>query len=368
MITLKPSLAALAVVAVVAGQPAAAQMSDVSEICRTSAHQAGGAASAAPDICAVIDARSADGDPRVLDLRTAVDDLATVADQAEFVLLGEIHDNPSHHRIRGQLILAMAARRAKVKRRAPGLVFEHIRADQALAVAGFRAVDKAQRRAIDDLFKALGWQTSGWPDEAIFRPLLAAALDVEWPLVHGNVARETMRSVAEGGIAALDAAEARRLDLGTDLDNASQNGLLDELVEAHCGLMPRSALASMADAQRFRDAYMAAQLIDAAATYDGAVLFAGNGHVRADRGVPWHLKRLAPGKRILVVTFAQASRDGADALAYVERGTDHKPVADYVLVTPRVERSDPCETMRKRFSAPPKGAAPQKEQPSRRDR
>src|SRR5690606_15252765 len=120
-------------------------------------------------------------------------------------------------------------------------------------------------------------------------------------------------------------------------------------------------LTTMADAQRYRDAYMAHQLIDAAKTYQGAVLLAGNGHVRADRGVPWHLARMAPGKRVLVVLFEQATADGTETLAYASRDLDGKPMADFVVVTPRVERPDPCLAMKKRFSAPPKADATKKE-------
>jgi uncharacterized iron-regulated protein len=341
-------LAALAFAAAMAWPLSADAQADVSEICRTSPHRTGGAASEAPDVCAVIETGSA----RILDLRTAVDELATAADRADFVLLGEIHDNPSHHRIRGQLILAMAARRAKAKRPPPGLVLEHIRADQALALVGFRAVDKVQRRTVDDLFEALDWGKSGWPDAELFRPVLSAALDVEWPLVHGNLTREAIRSVARGGMGALDADEIKRLGLDIGLGDTSQKDLLDQLVESHCGLMPRSALAALADAQRYRDAYMAAQLVDAAKTYAGAVLLAGNGHVRADRGVPWHLKRMAPDKHMLVVTFAQAGSEHAKSLFYVQRDSAGRPIADYVVITPRVERPDPCEALRKRFSAP----------------
>ena len=352
MTTSRACLAALALVAALAWPLSADAQADVSEICRTSPHRTGGAASEAPDICAVIETAAAGGNARALDLRTAIDELATAADRADFVLLGEIHDNPSHHRVRGQLILAMAARREKAKRPPPGLVLEHVRADQALALAGFRAVDKVQRRTVDDLFKALDWGKSGWPDAELFRPMLSAALDAEWPLVHGNLTREAIRSVARGGIGALDADEAKRLGLDVGLGDAAQKDLLDQLVDSHCGLMPRSALASLADAQRYRDAYMAAQLVDAAKTYSGAVLLAGNGHVRADRGVPWHLKRMAPDKRILVVTFAQASAENAESLSYVQRDSTGRPIADYVVITPRVERPDPCEAMRKRFSAP----------------
>ncbi|MGE0765894.1 MAG: ChaN family lipoprotein [Hyphomicrobiaceae bacterium] len=326
----------------------------VSDVCRLSPHQTNGPASSAPDICATIDVAAANGTPRIVDVARAVDELANAADQSDFVLLGEIHDNPSHHRIRSQILLAMAALRAKAKRGPPALVLEHIRADQALAVAGFRAVDRVSRRATAEFFSAVDWKRSGWPDEGMFRPLIDAALDAEWPILHGNLAREAVRSVAKRGVSAVDPEEGQRLGLETHLPDAAQSGLLDELVASHCGLMPRTSLATMADAQRYRDAYMASRLVDAANTHHGAVLLAGNGHVRSDRGVPWHLNRLAPGKRTLVVIFAQAASDHADALAYVERGPNGSPLADYVVVTPRVERPDPCLAMKRRLSTPPK--------------
>lgn len=361
MSTLTARLVALAFAAGLMAAGSEASASEVSHLCRTSAHQDGGPASSAPDICAVIETTPADTEPRVLDAAQAVDGLATATEAADFVLLGEIHDNPSHHRLRAQLILAIAARRTRANRRPPGLVLEHIRADQALAVAGFRAVDKVQRRTVDDLFIALDWKNSGWPGEDLFRPMLEAALDAEWPILHGNLTRDGIRAVAKGGVASLDPDEIKRLGLDTDLGENHRNALLDELVASHCGLMARAALTTMADAQRYRDAYMANQLIDAAGTHGSAVLLAGNGHVRADRGVPWHLARMAPEKSVLVVMFAQADAERADPVAYVSRGAAGKPIADYTVVTPRVERPDPCVAMRKRFSAPPKAADPKKE-------
>jgi len=342
---------ALAIGAAVAAlAPVAVGASEVSEACRTSTHQKNGPASSAPDICAAL--ATDKGQPaRILDVGGTVETLAAAADAADFVLLGEIHDNPSHHRIRGQLILAMAARRAKAKQPPPGLVLEHIRADQALAVTGFRAVDRVQRRSADDFFAALDWKTSGWPADTLFRPMIEAALDAEWPIVHGNLTRQGIRAVAKSGMSSVEADEAKRLGLETNLPDAARNSLLDELVASHCKLMQRDAMVTMADAQRYRDAYMANQLVDAARTYRGAVLLAGNGHVRADRGVPWHLARMAPGKRILVVMFSQATVDGADAASYAKRDADDTPLADFVVVTPRVERPDPCVAMQKRFQA-----------------
>jgi uncharacterized iron-regulated protein len=330
----------------------AVEADEVSELCRASVHVLDGQPSTAPDICAAVATAVPGGAPRVIDPATAVDAIAAAADTADFVLLGEIHDNPSHHRIRGQVILAMAARRQAAKRPPPGLVLEHIRADQDMAVAGFRALDRVQRQSVEALFKALDWPRSGWPAEALFRPLLDAALNAEWPLLHGNLSREAMRAVSRGGLAALEADEVTRLGLDRPFPDTFRNALLDELVGSHCGLMPREALGSMGDAQRFRDAYMARRLVDAAEIYGGAVLLAGNGHVRADRGVPWHLAQLAPAKRILAVMLAQADAQRAEVTAYAAAGTDGRPRADIVVVTPRVERPDPCVAMKKRFSTP----------------
>ena len=51
----------------------------------------------------------------------------------------------------------------------------------------------------------------------------------------------------------------------------------------------------MAAAQRYRDAHMADCPHRGSARHGSAILIAGNGHVRADRGVPWHIRQRAPG-------------------------------------------------------------------------
>ena len=70
---------------------------------------------------------------------------------------------------------------------------------------------------------------------------------------------------------------------------------------------------------------------------------------------------MAPGKSVLVVMFTQADPARTDALAYVRNKDDGLALADYVVITPRVERPDPCEAMRKRASTPPKADPPPKE-------
>jgi uncharacterized iron-regulated protein len=68
----------------------------------------------------------------------------------------------------------------------------------------------------------------------------------------------------------------------------------------------------MVEARWVRDAHMARRLLDAAARADGAVLIAGAGHVRRDRGVPAHLVRLgADPSTVASLAFLEV-RDGAD--------------------------------------------------------
>ena len=265
---------------------------------------------------------------------------------APVALLGEVHDNPHHHRIRAQLVLALEARRNDGPR--PGLVLEHIRVDQDLALSSFRALDRRQRREAADLFTALDWDNSGWPARAVFQPILDAALDAEWPLIPGNLERSSVRAVARQGLAAVPADEVQRLGLGEPLPDPAQADLLDELEASHCGLLPRAAFGGMADAQRYRDAHMAQALVDAQATHGRAILLAGNGHVRLDRGVPWHVRRLKPGLAVLSVMLLEVDDGKQTAGAYAPRRPDGETVADVVVLTPPVVRPDPCIEMRQR--------------------
>lgn len=269
--------------------------------------------------------------------------LATVP----LILLGEVHDNADQHRIRAQMILALASRWGPQSRAA--LVLEHIAADQELALAAFRALDRNNRREPSDVFAALNWEKSGWPDAGLFRPLFAAALDLEWPILPGNAPKQEVRAVARGTLSALQPDESERLGLAQALPEVEQSSLLDELEASHCGLMPRSAFGGMADAQRYRDAHMARALADAAIIHGRAVLLAGNGHVRSDRGVPWHLKRAAPEKPFASILHLEVV-DGKETIAgYMERDADGRAIADFVVLTPRASRPDPCVEMRRRF-------------------
>ena len=96
--------------------------------------------------------------------------------------------------------------------------------------------------------------------------------------------------------AALTAEERAGLGLDTPLSAPLAEALNWELVDSHCGAMPPQAFGGMAAAQRYRDAHLADALLGAAARHGSAILIAGNGHVRSDRGVPWYIRLRTPGR------------------------------------------------------------------------
>ena len=271
-----------------------------------------------------------------------------------------MHDNGAQHALRGHLLGAIAADLARQGRPAPGLVFEHIRTDQVAAIdpnqAPAPAPTSARERA-RDLLTRLDWDKSGWPAADLFLPIFEAAMAHALPILPGHPPRAEVRDVARRGLQALPADTVTRLVLDVPLPGALASALLDELEASHCGLMPRSAFANMAMAQHYRDAHLAASLAAAASRHGAAILFAGNGHVRSDRGVPWHLARMASelkvARKTLAIAFLEVEDGTVDPVAYVPRDPAGRPAVDYVVLTPRTERPDPCDAMRAQFKKKP---------------
>jgi uncharacterized iron-regulated protein len=229
---------------------------------------------------------------------------------SRFRLLGEVHDNPEHHAIRAGLLDALG--RAGLK---PAVAFEQFdsRHDAALkALLRTRKVIGAE-----DVANAVQFDRKGWNWD-FYQPL------VETALRHGMALRAANLSRAE---AMRIARESRPVD--GKWSPALEEQLRDYLFEGHCRALSASAMAGMALAQRARDLTMAKALLEP--SRDGAVLIAGNGHVRKDFGVPIHL----PADGVVSVGFLEAEPEGPAPY-------------DFVRVTAAVPRPDPCETLRRK--------------------
>ncbi len=267
---------------------------------------------------------------------------------ARFILLGEVHDNAQHHLLRAGLIDDLTENGRFGRNAHPPVVVEHLRADQAAALEEFRKLAREANPVPDaaDIFRLVEWSKSGWPDAAMFRPLYDAMITARLRIVPGDVPRDRIRNLAREGIKVLDREDVTRLRLEEDFGHESLEALKAELHRSHCGMLPESALPPMAHAQRYRDVHLADALLREAPVLGAAILIAGNGHVRTDRGVPWHLRLRAPGKAIVSVMLIEIEDTRSDPQAYVPRDPQGRPVADAIIFTPRTVREDPCEKMR----------------------
>jgi uncharacterized iron-regulated protein len=261
---------------------------------------------------------------------------------AGIVLLGEVHDNPAHHQVRAWLI----ENSAKASRPSPpAVVFEQIRADQQPALDRYKVLTEAGGTTADDLFRLLEWDKSGWPSAGVYKPLFEAVVAARLPIFAGNLPKDQVRAVARGGTVAPE--DRARLKLDNPMPASLAEALNRELADGHCGMLPPEAIGRMAAAQRYRDAHLADALLSAQQRHGAAILIAGNGHVRSDRGVPWHIRQRAPETRVKTVVLVEVEQGKADPSLYVPRDPEGRPAADLVIFTPRAERGDPCAAMRK---------------------
>lgn len=261
---------------------------------------------------------------------------------SDFVLLGEKHDNPDHHLLQASLVRAMIA-----AGRRPAVVFEMIAEDRQPAIDLWRAKGPADAA---ELGAAVGWEKTGWPPWPAYRPIAEVALSAALPVLGGNLSRRLVKAIHRDGPAALDAPRRARLGLDAPLPAKAETAIRDELFEAHCRLMPATALSPLVDVQRARDAVLADNLRRGAASdgADGAVLITGSGHARADHGAPLYLARLAPGRSILAVAFVEVEDGETQPGSYATRFGGSLPF-DFVWFTPRADDRDHCAELERRM-------------------
>lgn len=236
---------------------------------------------------------------------------------AHILLLGEVHDNPHGHQQR----FADLQKRVQAGWR-PAIVMEQFdRENQA-------ALTQAQATCGDAqcVIRAAGGKRWEWP---YYEPVIDLALRHRLPLVAGNVSRAEAAIAMQQGLAAVfnpQTVEAFRL--GAPLPEDLFDGQRRAMETGHCGKLPQAMASGMVRAQVVRDVWMAKMLLDNAAT-GGAVLLAGNGHVRKDLGVP----------RWLTATTSSNTQ----VHGYVEQGeADNAAAYDMthkIVVHPR---PDPC--------------------------
>ena len=253
-------------------------------------------------------------------------ELIAAARAADFVLIGERHDNLDHHRLQAYLVEALQSDAGK--RRA--LAFEMVAADRQLAIVEYLAANPGGAAGLGT---AVEWDASGWPAWTLYEPIARAALRNGGQIIAADLDAGQKRAVFDQGPEALRSSFVERTGLDQSFSAPLTADLRDELGDTHCGQAPPDVVAGMSRVQRARDAMMADRLA-AASGRAGGILIAGNGHVRTDRGVPWYLARREPGAQVVTIGLLEVE-DG------VRRPPPRLPY-DYVWFTPRVDDHDPC--------------------------
>jgi uncharacterized iron-regulated protein len=231
------------------------------------------------------------------------------------LLLGEVHDNAAQHALRAQGLADLLAQGDR-----PALLMEQFdRARQAALDASRTAPAATLDAQVDALVLAAGG--SGW-DWALYKPYLRLALAHGLPVLAANVSRTEARQVMQQGLAATGWQAA----VPPDIQQAQAAAIL----HSHCGQLDAATAARLALAQVARDQFMARLVGQQAAR--GVVLLAGNGHVRADIGVPRWLDA--------------ALRARTRVVGLLEAGDSAHAAFDEVLRTPAQPRPDPCAGLR----------------------
>ena len=255
---------------------------------------------------------------------------------SRYVMLGEIHDNKTHHQHQAEIINQIA----KYDRR-PTIAFEMVNRDKQAAFTIFekRFIQGATEKKDHDstgLDMLLDWQNSGWPDWTEYKPVFDAAMIHQLPIAAANLSSDSLGKLHENGLSSLPGDLKQKLMdyLPENAPEKIQAALAQEISTAHCNALPAKLTNRFADIQRIRDALFAKTMTDHETlnNSDGAILITGNIHARKDYGVPYYLNKMTKGK-ITSLAFTEMNEEE------IKKGPFPY---DYLWLTTPIERPDPC--------------------------
>ena len=276
---------------------------------------------------------------KILDVKAGqfIDEAALISRilNSEYLLLGENHDNRRHHQLEAQVIDWLRQQQMPAS-----VSFEMITHQQAALVKQHSYTSSAQ------LIKLLNQEKNNWFYKRDYQVVFDSVIAAGFELLPANLNRKKISQIIEQGETKLPE-EIGQMLTGSPLSAKQISDLQNEIVQAHCNMIPPEATKPMVLVQRVRDAVMSLSLLNSQA--DRKVLVAGAGHTRVDRGVPFYLHDQVKDARIVSLAFQEVKQEATHIKDYVERWDGQGLPFDYVWFTPAAQRADPCVTLKHRF-------------------
>ncbi len=249
--------------------------------------------------------------------------------QYHYVLLGEKHDNPDHHRLQAEVIDGLVDAGKN-----PSVVME------MLALNSWQ--DQPMNWSnLDQLQHMANKLNSGWSWE-LYTPILDAVVRHKLKLFAGNIESEELHASAVGGDTALDLYKEFKID------SAALKALEQNIVESHCGYANSDLIQFMTTAQLQRDHVLTTSLLR---HEKPVVLIAGAGHVRNDYAIAaqlLHKHRILSFISIAFIEVQEGMQNPEDYLPNNNEGKLNK-VFDILYFTASNTKEDPCVKFRKQL-------------------
>jgi len=253
---------------------------------------------------------------------------------ARVIFVGESHDQIEQHQIQLRLLQELSSR------------------GKALAIA-MEMFERSQQPILDRwsqgllteeaFLKEVKWETTWAMDYLLYKAILDEAKSRRLKVLGLNVSKELVRKVAQHGLEGLAPEDKRSLP-EMDLSDQGHRAYIKNIYKGHHGGIAKE-FEYFYQAQCLRDEGMAQAISDYLESVDGEgktiLVFAGNGHVVFDFGIPKRLFRRTP---IPFETIALKEWQKETDEDFTYSGTSSPP-ANFIWIT----RRNPPEMKRPRI-------------------
>lgn len=246
--------------------------------------------------------------------KRSLDNLLSQAQRSKYVLLGEIHTNPTHH-----------ANQLRVVQRLFGWGIHRYIFFEMLDPNFNPVLMKYQRDGApsETLQNALQWSVRGWPIWPSYFPLFEAARTHNFDIRGANIPSDLLPYVTLYGGLAFPRRQRNEIGLRKDDPFLGDRDIMSTLIQ-QSHRVEGEIVPALVIAQYAKDAHMAYELSQSSTR---SILIAGNYHVQNNIGVPVHLAKHDPRASVVSVGMIELTHETPEPSAFFE--STPKELRDY---------------------------------------